>query len=834
VAETLRAYKAEAYSYEDARELSSELGLSEPVAIALVRRGYRTPAEARAFLAADETHPAEAFAAMDSVVERVLGAVENERRITVHGDFDVDGVCATTILVSTLRELGADCDWLIPDRLADGYGLSEDNVRKLAERGTGLILTADCGITAVAEVALAKQLGMEVVVTDHHQASDELPDCPILHPGLDEGYPFDELCGTAVAWKLSCALRGVVGLGSSKRSAGASLECFEDPIPTTLASAQDTKDLDLVALATVADLVPLVGENRALVKRGLEEVRRAQRPGVRALIEAAKCEPTQLDEGDLAFRLAPRINAAGRLYRADAGVELFLTDDEERARDIAVELSRANGERRATEREVANAAEAALKELPAEVREAPAIVVAGKGWHPGVVGIVASRLVERHHKPTVVISIDESGAARGSGRSISGFNLLAGLEACAEHLVGFGGHKAAAGLELEAANVEAFRVAFLAHASATLRPEDLKRTERIDAMVGGASLGLDLAEELRQLAPFGMGNPGVRLLVPSARLRDVRTMGEGKHARFSLHSGSHKALGVAFGRSSLGVGEDDPVDVAVRLEVNHWNGAVEPQVVLREVYRREVEAAELEAAEWWRRFEAERERDPAQRQPLDPSLGGAHERRRCSSDNAPAAVLAELASCGEEVLALTADRDLRSAMAGEGVRVADYAELERSPGLAAPFRHVVLVDPPPSAELDALLARAAEEDAYLHRVWGEAEWRFALNTAAAQHAQRQILIALFRELREAGEVSGEELREALAGAGPEARSAEAAARCFRILHELGLLNGEPKAGTAPVGVVSSEGTDLERSASYRAYSARHEEARRYLEAHQHH
>jgi single-stranded-DNA-specific exonuclease len=234
VAKTLHAYKAKPYSYEEAQELSVELGLSEPVAIALVRRGYRTPEEARAFLAADEWHEPEEFAAMGPIVERVLAAVAAAKRITVHGDFDVDGVCATTILVSTLRELGAECDWLIPDRIADGYGLSADNVRKLAERGTSLIVTADCGITAVDEVELAKQLGMEVVVTDHHQAGEALPDCPILHPGIDEGYPFADLCGTAVAWKLAMALRGAAGTGSSKRSAGASLECFGRGYPALL------------------------------------------------------------------------------------------------------------------------------------------------------------------------------------------------------------------------------------------------------------------------------------------------------------------------------------------------------------------------------------------------------------------------------------------------------------------------------------------------------------------------------------------------------------------------------------------------------------------------
>lgn len=800
---TLHAYKAKPYAYEEAQALSVELGLSEPVAIALVRRGYRTPEEARAFLAADEWHEPEEFAAMDSVVERVLAAVEEGRRITVHGDFDVDGVCATTILVSTLRGLGAECDWLIPDRLADGYGLSAGNVRKLAERGASLILTADCGITAVDQVGLAKELGMEVVVTDHHQAGETLPECPILHPELDESYPFAELCGTAVAWKLATALGG----------------------------AASHSDLDLVALATVADLVPLVGENRTLVKRGLEEVRRSQRPGLRALVAAAKCEPTRLDEGDLAFRLAPRINAAGRLYRADAGVELFLTEDEDRAAEIANELSRANGERRATEREVANEAEGALRELSDELREASGIVVAGEGWHPGVVGIVASRLVERYHRPVVVISLEADGSGRGSGRSIPGFDLLAGLEACSDFLGGFGGHKAAAGLELKAGQLAAFREAFAAHANGVLGPEDLKRTERIDAIVGGASLGLDLAEELKQLAPFGMGNPGVRLLVPSARVRDVRTMGEGKHARFSLHSGSHKALGVAFGRPSLGVGEDDPVDVAVRLEVNHWNGAIEPRVVLGEVYPRAAEEKVLEAEQWWQRFEAELERDPAAPPQIDPAAAGPFQRQACVSANAPAAAISELASCGGEVLALSADAGLRAGMACEGARVADYAELEREPELVADFDHVVLVDPPPSPELLALASRSSVEGAYLHRVWGEAEWRFALSVAAAQLAQRQTLIALFRDLRDAGEASGEQLREALAGSAPLGRGPETAARCFRVLSELGLVHGEPAAGGGMVGVVSSEGTDLQRSASYRAYSARHEETRQYLEAH---
>lgn len=852
MAETIHAYKAEPYDYAEARTLSEELGLSEPVAIALVRRGYRTPAAARVFLEADESHPPGAFKSMATVVGIVTAAIGDGKRITVHGDFDVDGVCATTILVGTLRELGAECDWLIPDRIADGYGLSAENIERLAERGTELLITVDCGITAVEEVALARSLGMEVIITDHHQPGETLPDCPILHPGVD-GYPFEGLCGTAVAWKLACALRGASGAGSP---GSPSRGVPGDPAPDALADP----DLDLVALATVADVVPLVGENRSLVRRGLAEVRRARRPGMRALLEAAKCEPTQLDESDLGFRLAPRINAAGRLYRADAGVELFLTEDEARAAEIAAELSRANGERRATERKVDAAAEAVRRGLPDELRDAPGLVLAGEGWHPGVVGIVASRLVERHHRPVVVVSLDGEGGGRGSGRSIPGFDLLAALEACSDHLESFGGHRAAAGLELRAENLDAFRAAFAAHAASVLGPEDLRRTERVDAMVGGAALGLELAEELQKLAPFGMGNPGVRLLVPSARVRDGRTMGEGKHVRFSLHSGAHRALGVAFGRASLGVGEDDPVDAAVRLEVNRWNGSVEPRVVLRELYPVSVDACRCPDGEWWQRFEQEL------RLPLDTPIEGADQARAGDREtvrgrSSAAAVLAELVSSGAEVLAVCADASRRADLAdlarfaGQedppvtcvrcgGITVdalrkpalTDYAALAKAPGIVGEFAHVVLVDPPASVRQERLAGRALDgwsggerHPGYLHLAWDEAGVAAALRALEVQMARRPALIGVFRELRDAGEASGEELQVALRGGAASSRSPEAAARCFRVLAELGLVRGDPEGGDGTVGVVSSESIDLENSEAFLAYGARHQEGRRYLE-----
>ena len=850
---TASPFAAQPYSYAEVDALSRELGLSEPVAVTLVRRGYRTPEQARAFLAADETHSPFAFSSMEGVCERIRAAIGDGRRITVHGDFDVDGVCATALTVSTLRELGAECDWFIPNRIEDGYGLSAENVRRLAERGTELLITVDCGVTSVEEVALAKELGMEVVVTDHHQPAAELPDCLILHPQVSD-YPFEGLCGTAVAWKLACALRAGPAMG----------------------------DLDLVALATVADVVPLVGENRALVRQGLAEIRRAQRAGIRALLEVSKCDLERLDESDLGFRLAPRINAAGRLYRADAGVELFLTEDSERAEAIAVELSKANSERRATEREVDTAAEAARRALPEDLQEARGFVVAGEGWHPGVVGIVASRLVERHRRPVIVISMDADGNGRGSGRSIPGFDLLAALEACAEHLEGFGGHKAAAGLQIKAENVEAFQRAFAAHANEVLSPEDLLRTETVDAIVGGVGLGLELAEELKQLAPFGMGNPGVRLLVPSARVSDVRTMGEAKqHSRFSLHSGSHRALGVAFGRASLGVEDEDLLDASVRLELNHWNGSVEPRVVLRELHPLEEPEADgpdaatpvlphactLDETAWWSRFEAELSTDlaaeTAKTIPREAILRSREGGRRRVGREAPVTVvLAELVSSGAGVLAVCADASRRAALAngatglarfnggaaliachrcadGEiarlvtraesGLALTDYAALERKPQLAAAFEHVVLVDPPRGAGDEARAALACGEDGgFLHAPWTEAELEFAAQALAEQWATREGVAATYRALRRTGDAKGRRLREALAGTGSHPLCPEASSRRFRVLRELGLLQGSPEGGAGVVRVVSSVRTDLQRSAAFRAYSTRLSEAQRSL------
>jgi single-stranded-DNA-specific exonuclease len=563
---------------QDVLRLRRELGVSGALAQVLVRRGMAEPALARAFLAGEEQHPPDAFSGIGEAVSTVLRHVAQGTRITIHGDYDVDGICSTAVLVRALRGLDADVDSYLPDRASDGYGLNEATVRRLAARGTRLLVTVDCAITAVEEVEVAKALGVEVVVTDHHapRADGTLPSAAIVHPRLC-GYPCAELCATAVAHKLAQALlaaaaRGQAGERCAERARG------------LLARGALDEDLDLVALATVADVVPLLGENRTLVRRGLRALAGTTKPGLRALMSVAGVDPAKVDERSVAFALAPRLNAAGRLYRADAGLELILTTDPQRAKRIALELDSANRERRQVERGIRFQAEAQM----AEMGERAAYVLAGEGWHPGVIGIVASRLVELSGRPVVLIALDGD-TGKASGRSVEAFDLLAGLSACEQHLLRYGGHRAAAGLEIERGRVADFAAALCAHAERVLAPQDLIAVERVDAVVGGAELGMSLAEELRVLAPFGRGNPGVSLMLADATVADVRPMGEGKHIRFTVQSGGARARAVAFGtggRLPLPGGAQSSqatMHATFTLEVNEWNGVSEPRLVLRRV-----------------------------------------------------------------------------------------------------------------------------------------------------------------------------------------------------------------------------------------------------------
>jgi single-stranded-DNA-specific exonuclease len=562
--------------------LASALDLSETTASVLVRRGYGDPETARQFLAADlPGHDPFLLGDMQAACDAIRAAIAAGKRICVHGDYDVDGICATVLAVLVLRQLGAEVDWHLPSRFHEGYGVSGVTLSRLAEEDCGLLLTVDCGITAVEEIAQARALGLEVVVTDHHRPGDRLPDCPVVATRPSD-YPFPELCGTGVVYKLAQAL-GAEGLDAH---------------------------LDLVAVATVADVVPLLDENRGLVSAGLKRLARTTKPGLRALMESARVDPAIVDAGSVSFRLAPRINAAGRLGHPRSALELLLTDDAKEAERLAGELERLNRDRQAVEERILNEALAQVDEWPEAKRRRRGYVLAGEDWHRGVIGIVASRLVERFHRPVVLIAGGEE-EWTGSGRSIPAFDLHGALGACADHLGRWGGHRAAAGLSIQPDRIEAFAEAFAAHAASVLAEEDLVPVARVDAAVDGRELTLTLCEELGALAPFGLGNPAVRLLVGGCEVSELATVGEGgKHLRIRLcANGRTLPGGIAFGRG----GELDRLrrpmlyDVVFKLTVNRWNGSESPELRIERVFDTHEQYAALRtrlADEWARAADA--------------------------------------------------------------------------------------------------------------------------------------------------------------------------------------------------------------------------------------
>ncbi len=785
------------YDLTAALILQRELGLSHVLAQVLVRRGLSDPTAARDFLEACERHPPAAFSGIESAVSAIERRIADGSRITIHGDYDVDGVCATAVLVRALRSLGAQVDWFVPNRIEDGYGLSLTTVQRLAGRGTRLLVTADCAITAVAEVAAAAELGLEVVVTDHHQPRPDgaLPECPIVHPAVC-GYPGGELCGTAVAHKLAEAL------GAETAAA----------------------DLELVALATVADLMPLRGENRRLVREGLMALARTTKPGLRALIEVSGADPSALDAQAVGFRLAPRINAAGRLRRADAGIELLLTEDPHRAAEIAGELDLVNSERRAVEQRILWEAEAQVSELG----QRPGYVLAGEGWHPGVVGIVASRIAERYHRPAVLVALPdgpEHESCQGSARSIPGFDLLGALHACAEELERYGGHRAAAGLSIRRDRVESFRAAFERHAEETLTAAMLTPVERVDAIVSGSQLGLELAEELERLEPSGMGNARPRLLIPGARFRDARPMGQGRHARFTVSAGGTRAPAVAFGCDGrLPAGPDDPVDATFRLERNCWNGRVEPRLVLRSAWPCAAEPIQVLGEPLDYLAGVLEELQSARTPPDDVPAPGRHRLDRRGESSL--AVLTDALSAGGSVLVVCADvarryDGLASRLGGYGL--ISYHALELTPDVLVGFSHLVALDPP---GCDAQAKLLSQGEGYTHLAWGQAELRFAQQMHELEYGLRTSLVALYRALRARERVAGEELEHLLRGEGLHGRPVRLAARMIKVLAELGLVSLDSE--LLALAVASAQPTALDRSPSYRVYAKRYEDGRRFL------
>ena len=821
--------------------------MSHTTAAVLVRRGLADAAAARRFLDGAEEHDPALFAGIDDAVAVILRNVEAGSAIAVHGDYDVDGVCSASVLVAALEALGARVHVRLPSR-DEGYGLSVARVEELQGAGAGLLITTDCGITACAEVARARELGMDVVVTDHHRPGEVLPSCPVVHPAVC-GYPA-ELCATGVAYKLALALH---------RAAGRDLAGLEP-------------QLDLVALATVADLVPLVGENRSLVKRGLRAIAGTSRPGLRALLRVAGVDPQSVTEQTLGFALAPRINAAGRLSRADASLELLLTPDEGRALEIARELDAVNAERQSVETAILFDAERQLAELGATGSGGapdPLYVLAQEGWHPGVIGIVASRLVDRYHRPFVMVAMSASGEGRGSARSIAPYDLHAGLAACAEHLEGFGGHRMAAGLQVRGERLEGFRAAMVEHARGLLSAEDLVKVERVDAVVPGDALGLDLAEELQALRPFGMGNPAINVLVPAAKVADVRPMGGGRHVRFTVTSGGARSRAVGFGIApgTGGLRDGAPKhDLAARLEANEWQGAVEPRLVVRSLHP--LADAEGDAAEdgcrscacrtsddaWWREvwhaFEGAGTSTP-------PAVSGAPRTVVDRRGQGALGLVGDLMTTGESLLLVCADvsrraavleRDLHAARFGrlpwaklsahcagtacEGadLLLADHPGLAGRPETVGRFGHVFVLDPPPTASAHELLVHSGPRDTcgFLHLGWGAGEVEFARAVAEHRHALRPHLTAIYRALQGLGPAGSTIPRAALEGDGRHPRPGAVAGACMRVLAELDLARFERSSDTVSCTITNGKRVDLERSETFRAYTAAGEESLRYL------
>jgi len=544
--------------------LSRELRLPAPLCRLLVARGYGEPDSVREFLRphAGQVHAPLGMAGMGDAVERIVAAIEAGETILAHGDYDVDGICATALLVRALRKMGARVTPFVPRRLSDGYDLSDAGIRAAQEAGATLILTCDCGIVAHGAVDRARAAGIDVIVTDHHTPGESLPlAAAVVNPNRrDCGYADKGLAGVGVAYKLCCAVAEAVGYPVER------LHAF----------------LDLVAVATIADLAPLTGENRALVRWGLKILPQTPNPGLRALLRAtgldAKAEITATQVG---FVLAPRINAVGRRGEAMRGVELLTTDDPAEAERIAAQLEEDNLWRRQEEGATVKQALDTLEKTFDPDRDW-GVVLADERWHPGVIGIVASRVVERVHRPTVLIAVS-GGEGKGSARSIGGFHLYEAMRACSGHLVRYGGHKMAAGCSILPERVDGFRDAFNAHAHAVLDEERLIPEVRIDLELPLHHADENLARMLRHAGPFGAGNATPVFAARGVGLvGDPRIVGQG-HLKLTLGANGRQMDAIGFGmgdRTKEPLFAGGALDVAFKLEENHFNGRTSLQAKL--------------------------------------------------------------------------------------------------------------------------------------------------------------------------------------------------------------------------------------------------------------
>ncbi|MFQ5432747.1 MAG: single-stranded-DNA-specific exonuclease RecJ [Nitrospinota bacterium] len=524
-------------SSSDSKELSDRLGVSQLTAKLLINRGMRTVEEAERFInvSMDHLYPPMAMSGMREAVERVCRAVADGEKIAVYGDYDVDGISATSLLILFFRDIGIAASYYIPNRIDEGYGLNEEAIKKLAGE-SDLIITVDCGVSSIHEVSLARQLGLDIIITDHHQVSSGLPPaCAILNPSRgDCGYPFKCLAGVGIAFKLVMAVHAAL---------------LERKIINRSEAPKLKKYLDLVALGTLADMVPLVGENHTLVRIGLKELTTTKKVGLRALKNLGNFGDRRINSTDVNFFLSPRLNAIGRLKSASLGVELLTTNNRIRAREIARLLEEENANRQKIQNRILHEVLEQIRDR-VDIKNDKAIVLASKGWHPGVIGIVAAKVVDRFHMPTILLNM-EDGVSRGSARSVPDFHIYNGLKLCEDKLLHFGGHKYAAGLSLKTEMIDEFRHDFQKAVERQVPSGISKPTLEIDSEARLAAFNTDTVEDIMELGPFGTANRQPLFLAKNISFTGKPSFvgKEGEHVTFEVESGGGALDGIGFGMS---------------------------------------------------------------------------------------------------------------------------------------------------------------------------------------------------------------------------------------------------------------------------------------------
>ncbi|WP_079530380.1 single-stranded-DNA-specific exonuclease RecJ [Halobacillus hunanensis] len=549
------------FTYNDQQHSSDAVsikGMSDMKRRLLEKRNLTEPEAIDRFLhpSLDDLHGPFLMEDMERAIERVQTAIRNGEPILVFGDYDADGVSSTTVMMEALTEAGADCEFYIPNRFTEGYGPNEAAFRQAAENGFSLIITVDTGIAAIPEADIAKELGIDLIITDHHEVQEVLPEAfAIIHPKTSESYPFNELAGVGVAFKFAAALLG--------------------RLPNHL--------LDMVAIGTVADLVPLQDENRVLVTYGLKAIARSNRLGIRALIKVAGIEG-EVDEETIGFTIGPRVNAVGRLQDANPAVELFLTEDPEEADRLAVFINQLNQERQKIVADTAKEAERMLTSGEQELSEV--IVVAKEGWNPGVLGIVASKLVRTFERPAIVLAIDpETQQAKGSARSIEAFDLFANCMEVRETFLHFGGHAQAAGMTLSVENIDELRQQLSHLAQQKLAADDYQQVLDIEMSIEIGDVSLQQIEEVNKLRPFGMGNPKPLFHLKHSP-KELRLIGSRKnHLKVLFQEEAAKLDGIAFGMGDMypHISPHAELEVVGELGINEWNGKKNPQIMVKDL-----------------------------------------------------------------------------------------------------------------------------------------------------------------------------------------------------------------------------------------------------------